>query len=207
LARLLEGEPDLEVVARCGAVHEALKILPFVPIDVVLLDYVLSGEERGLDFLLKAKQSGFQGKILVVTAGLSDQEALHLLRQGVVGIFLKEGSPELLAKAIRKVMVGEIWLGQREMKVLLEAEAALKRQEARSGLTAREMEVLQGIFQGLANKEISARLKISEGAVKAVVQQLFRKNRVSTRGQLVRVAMEKYREQLTPGTTPRTDTA
>jgi two-component system nitrate/nitrite response regulator NarL len=92
------------------------------------------------------------------------------------------------------------------MKVLLEAEAALKSQEARSGLTAREMEVLQGVFQGLANKEISARLKISEGAVKAVVQQLFRKNSVSTRGQLVRVAMEKYREELTLGTTPRTGT-
>jgi two-component system nitrate/nitrite response regulator NarL len=183
-----------------------LGILLFVPIDVVLLDYQLSGAERGSDFLPEAKQRGFQGKVLVVTAGISEAEALYLMRQGVVGIFMKEGSPELLAKAIRKVAAGEIWLGQRETKVLLQAETTFGREETRSTLTTREIEVLQGIFQGLANKEISARLKISEGAVKAVLQQLFRKNGVNTRGQLVRVAMEKYREQLNPKATPSTDT-
>jgi DNA-binding NarL/FixJ family response regulator len=57
-------------------------------------------------------------------------------------------------------------------------------------LTDREQDVLQGVFEGLANKEIGARLEISESAVKATLQQLFRKTHVRTRGQLVRVALE-----------------
>jgi two-component system nitrate/nitrite response regulator NarL len=56
---------------------------------------------------------------------------------------------------------------------------------------------LRGIFQGLANKEIGTRLRVSEATVKAALQQLFRKNNVNTRGQLVRIAMEKYKEELT----------
>jgi DNA-binding NarL/FixJ family response regulator len=60
----------------------------------------------------------------------------------------------------------------------------------RPHLTEREQEVLQGVFEGLANKEISGRLGVSESAVKATLQQLFRKTGVRTRSQLVRVALE-----------------
>ena len=60
----------------------------------------------------------------------------------------------------------------------------------RSRLTEREEQVLQGVFEGLANKEIGARLRVSESAVKATLQQLFRKTNVRTRSQLVRIALE-----------------
>jgi two-component system nitrate/nitrite response regulator NarL len=196
LARLLEREPDLEIAARCANVSEAVEVFTAIPVDVVLLDYVLSGEERGTDFLARAAECGFRGKVLVVTGGVSDPEALHLLRHGVAGIFLKEGSPELLANAVRKVMGGELWLGQREMKLLLQSERERASETARSALTDREIGVLRGIFQGLANKEIGTRLRVSEATVKAALQQLFRKNNVNTRGQLVRIAMEKYQEAL-----------
>jgi DNA-binding NarL/FixJ family response regulator len=57
-------------------------------------------------------------------------------------------------------------------------------------LTEREQRVLRGIYEGLTNKEIGAQVGVSESSVKATVQQLFRKNRVRTRAQLVRVALE-----------------
>ena len=57
-------------------------------------------------------------------------------------------------------------------------------------LTDRERQVLQGVFEGLANKEIAARLGITEGAVKSGLQQLFQKTHVRTRSQLVRMALE-----------------
>jgi PAS domain S-box-containing protein len=60
-------------------------------------------------------------------------------------------------------------------------------------LNDREVEVLRLVVQGLANKEIAAHMAISESTVKNVLQQLFRKTSVRTRGQLVRVALERYR--------------
>jgi DNA-binding NarL/FixJ family response regulator len=50
--------------------------------------------------------------------------------------------------------------------------------------------VLQGVFEGLANKEIAARLGVTEGVVKATLQQLFQRTQVRTRSQLVRIALE-----------------
>ena len=63
-------------------------------------------------------------------------------------------------------------------------------------LNARETEVLRLLVQGLANKEIAARMEISESAVKNAIQQLFGKTGVRTRSQLVRVALEQYRSSL-----------
>jgi two-component system nitrate/nitrite response regulator NarL len=56
--------------------------------------------------------------------------------------------------------------------------------------------VLQYVFEGLANKEIADRLQVSEGSVKATLQQLFSKTGVRTRSQLVRTALENYKDQL-----------
>lgn len=66
----------------------------------------------------------------------------------------------------------------------------------RAALSARETDVLRLLVQGLANKEIAARLEISESAVKNAIQQLFGKTGVRTRSQLVRVALEQYRNIL-----------
>jgi len=69
-------------------------------------------------------------------------------------------------------------------------------EEAKAPLTERERDVLHGVLEGLANKEIASRLAISESSVKAALQQLFHKTGVRTRSQLVRIALEQYRDQL-----------
>jgi two-component system nitrate/nitrite response regulator NarL len=73
--------------------------------------------------------------------------------------------------------------------------AALNHQE-RAALSNRELDALRLVVQGLANKEIASRMEISESAVKNTLQQLFAKTEVRTRGQLVRVALERYRDLL-----------
>jgi two-component system sensor kinase FixL len=73
--------------------------------------------------------------------------------------------------------------------------AASEHQE-RTTLNARESDVLRLVVQGLANKEIASRLNVSESAVKNTLQQLFAKTEVRTRSQLVRVALECYRDLL-----------
>jgi two-component system sensor kinase FixL len=66
----------------------------------------------------------------------------------------------------------------------------------RSPLNSRELDALRLVVQGLANKEIASRMEISESAVKNTLQQLFAKTQVRNRGQLVRVALERYRDLL-----------
>jgi two-component system nitrate/nitrite response regulator NarL len=65
-----------------------------------------------------------------------------------------------------------------------------------SQFTDRERQVLSYVFEGLANKEIAERIGVSESSVKATLQQLFSKTGVRTRSQLVRIALEQYKEQL-----------
>jgi PAS domain S-box-containing protein len=69
-------------------------------------------------------------------------------------------------------------------------------QQERTPLTDREMDVLRSLVQGLANKEIATRMEVSESTIKNTLQQLFAKTNVRTRAQLVRVALEQYRDLL-----------
>jgi DNA-binding NarL/FixJ family response regulator len=190
LSRLIESEPDFEMAACCASVAEAVDILRRKPIDLVLLDFDL-GREDGFQFFASARQAGFQGRVLMVTAGMTDVESVRALGLGVGGIFLKHRSPVLLAQAIRKVMAGETWLDQSSVQALIEATKRPQERVPTRPFTERENQVLQGVFEGLTNKEIGARLRISESSVKAALQQLFQKTGVRTRSQLVRIALEE----------------
>ena len=190
LSRLIESEDDLEMTAHCATLAEASDILRRKPIDLVLLDYDL-GKENGFEFIERARESGFEGRFLIVTAGMSDAESVQAIRLGVGGIFPKHSSPALLAQAIRKVMAGETWLDQGSIQALVGATRRREAPDPRRPFTERETQVLQGVFEGLSNKEIGARLGISESSVKAALQQLFQKTGVRTRSQLVRIALEE----------------
>jgi two-component system, NarL family, nitrate/nitrite response regulator NarL len=195
LVRLLGAEPDFEIAGHCATVEEALDTLAARPVDIVLLDVDL-GRERGSAFLLRARQAGYTGRVLVVTAGLTDAEAAFFLHQGAAGIFHKHDAPAVLLRSIRRVMSGEAFVDQRTLTNVLRLGPAAKEGEADATFTEREREVLRGVFEGLGNKEIAARLSLSESSVKAALQQLFGKTGVRTRSQLVRIALERYRNEL-----------
>src|SRR5215813_13335457 len=108
LARMFEREPDLQIVGQFASAAEALSGLPGGA-DLVLLDVDL-GAERAMDFVRGAKQKGFEGRILVVTAGISDQEAIQLVQAGVAGILHKQHSTEVLCNKIRQIAAGEVCL-------------------------------------------------------------------------------------------------
>jgi DNA-binding NarL/FixJ family response regulator len=192
LSRLLEAEPDFRIAGTCATVGEALDTLAGDPVDVVLLDYDL-GDEQGTVFLEEAKRRGFAGRILMVTAGMSDAGTLRVFEYGTAGVFLKHSPPAQLIEAIHKVANGEMWLDSRAISSLV-AGAAVKSEEQQPGesLNIRERAVLKSVFEGLTNKEIAARMQISESSVKAALQQLFDKTGVRTRSQLVRIALEKH---------------
>ena len=195
VSRLLSVEPGFEVVAHCGTIEEALAVLRKRPIDLVLLDFDL-GDRDGRDFLRIASQQGFRGKILVVTAGVDAGAASELIRAGIAGVFRKHDSAALLAQGIREVMAGKVWFDQEQLQSALRSETATSLANRSRLFTQREQQVLSGVFEGLANKEIAARIGVSESSVKATLQQLFLKTGVRTRSQLVRIVLEQYRDQI-----------
>ncbi len=197
VSRLLNAEAGFDVVAHCGSIDQAIQILKRSPIDVVLLDFDL-GERDGREFMRLAKEHGFKGKVLLVTAGVDPAAASELLRSGVAGVFRKHDSAALLAQGIRDVLAGKVWLDQQQLQSMLTADAPASSSEHSKTrkFTERERQVLSFVFEGLANKEISTRIGVSEASVKSTLQQLFSKTGVRTRSQLVRVVLEHYRDQI-----------
>lgn len=194
LIRVLEKEPDLKVAGQSASGAEALAKLHASGATMVLLDVDL-GQERAVDFVVQAKRKGFAGPILVLTAGVSGPEAVQLVQAGVAGILHKHHSTDVLCKIIRQVASGEVCLEKNYLAHLFQS-VDRTRTPAQPKLTDRDKTVLRLIFQGLTNREIGARLEISEGAVKASLRLLFEKLNVRTRAQLVKIALEQYRDQL-----------
>lgn len=195
VSRLLAAEPGFDVAAHCGTIKEALQVLKEKSIDVVLLDFDL-GEHDGREFLRLAKSQGFKGKVLLVTAGVEQNAAAGLIRSGISGVFLKHDSAALLARGIRDVMAGKVWLNQEQLQNALRTDIEAPQENRTKPFTEREQQVLSCVFEGLANKEIAARVGVSESSVKATLQQLFSKTGVRTRSQLVRIVLEQHRDQI-----------
>lgn len=191
LSRLLSSEPDFEVVGHCGRADEALGLMQDTPVDLILLDFVL-GSGQSDEFLSRLREAGPAIKVLMVTARMNAKESLQALQQGASGIFLKHGSPLSLIRVIRLVAAGEVWVDPKVIQLLAESAAPILDQAPRRPLTEREEQVLRGVLEGHTNRRIAVQLGVSEGAVKAVLQQLFEKAGVRTRSQLVRVALEGW---------------
>jgi DNA-binding NarL/FixJ family response regulator len=192
LGRFLAAQPGLEVVGQCGTAAEALEILNGVSADIVLMDLDLRAK-AGEDLISAARRAGYNGHFLVVAGASDTHDLATALKLGASGIFLKSEAPNRLVQAIRLVASGAAWVDQKVIQLL--ADQLSDRPQpgdprSRNLLTDREEKVLLGILGGLTNRKIGDNIGVSEGTVKSVVQQLFVRAGVRTRGQLVRVALE-----------------
>jgi two-component system, NarL family, nitrate/nitrite response regulator NarL len=190
LRRLLEAESAFEIAGDVSSTSGVINQLPGMQVDLILLDFDL-GEKTALEFLSLVHSQNLKVHILLVTAGLNQPDIVRVFELGVSGIFLKHSPPEDLVSAIHRVMRGEVWMDPRVMGSMVSGitNASMQKDSTKT-LNDRQRDVLQGVFEGLSNKEIAARLDISEPYVKAILQQLFNKTGVRSRSQLVRVALE-----------------
>jgi len=193
LLRLLYKDSGLEILGSADSSASTLAQLPGLDIDVLILDYDL-GDETVMGLVTSLKDRGFRGRMLVVTAGLPNRDALELIRQGVSGIFHKKNPPEELHKAIMEVAAGKVLIEQSYFQSLVESADAQNRPQL--AYTERDRQILRDLLEGCPNKEIATRLKVSESAVKASLQSLFAKTGVRTRSQLVRFALEHLQSDL-----------
>lgn len=194
IARMLEREPGIEVVGQAASAADALELAVSSDANLVLLDVDL-GTDRAMDFIAHSRNRGYTGRVLVVTAGISDREAVQLIQAGVGGILHKNHSTGELCGAIRQVAAGEPWLEKNYLGTLFRTVDRTK-ESKRPNLTGRDRTVMRYLLQGLTNREMGERLEISEGAVKASLRHVCQKLGVRTRTQLVKLALEDFKDQL-----------
>jgi DNA-binding NarL/FixJ family response regulator len=199
LRRLLSLEDDIEVVAEAGDGREVLDLLAQVEVDVVLLDLRMPGMD-GLTALQRMQSSSKKVKVIVVTASEDKNEFVQAMKLGCSGIVLKQTSPDLITKSIRKVHAGEIWLDSHTTAAVMRQFAAPGdggptagggKGRERSPLSQREREIVALVAQGYKNKEMAEKMFISEQTVKNHLHNIFDKLGVSDRLELALYAIHK----------------
>jgi DNA-binding NarL/FixJ family response regulator len=178
LHHLLEAIPDIQVVGEAAdgvqAVSEALELGP----QVLLLDAQLPNGQS-LEALRQIKQLNLTTRVLLLTTQDREEYLYETLRAGADGYIWKESAAEELAQAIRTVASGEVHIQPQLAGKLLSHIG--RTQPGSEVLTARELEVLQLLTRGLRNKEIAARLYVSERTVNFHLANIYQKLNVSGR--------------------------
>ncbi len=142
--------------------------------------------------------SNENARILVVGDALKEQESYALLRQGVKGILTYEEARLQLARALPQVAAGGIWVARNVLSrfvdsILSTTQGRRLRADSPSELSRREQEVLSGLLENLANKEVADRLNISERTVKFHVSNLLAKFGVRRRADLILLCYQRHR--------------
>lgn len=201
LVALLSQQPDLRVVCEAGDAAEALRLLPALRPDVILLDNHLPGV-RGVDAIAGLREASQGSRVLMLTVSEDGQDLAAALRNGAQGYLLKTIDGDLLAQAIRRAARGEPVVSPEMMGKLVAAfqsqgaptpEPLPEEEEPASVLSPREEDVLREIARGLSNKEIARALDIAETTVKIHVQHILRKLGLSSRVQAAVYASDRHR--------------
>ncbi len=186
LRSILEREQDLRVVAEAATAAEALVVVGRTRPHIVLLDLKLStsSDTEGLELCAELVQRHPEVGILVLTTFLDDQLVLRAVRAGARGYVLKDVDTSGLVRAIRDVARGESAFDARSGAAMVRGLNQPTAGEAEH-LTPREREVLTLLARGLSNRDIGARLYISETTAKFHVGNILRKLGVKRRAEAV----------------------
>jgi DNA-binding NarL/FixJ family response regulator len=192
LESLLSREGDFLILASCATGRETLQAVREHRPDLLVLDLRMPGG-GGLDVLKGLREEGLDTRVVVLTAGLEEEEVLQAIRLGVRGMVLKEMAPRLLVQCLRKVHAGGQWLEKesvgKALEHMLQREAGAR--ELSQTLTTREADVVRMVVQGLRNKEIAERLFVSEGTVKVHLHNIYEKLDIDGRMALVMWARDR----------------
>ena len=167
---------DISVVGEAGGGEEAVRLASELKPDVVLMDLSMPGCD-GVESTRRLFADGYDGAVVVLTSCKETDRVSEALAAGAVGYLLKDSDPGDVLSAIRAAAAGHAPLDPRVARALLPDRAP----SPAAGLSARELQVLRLVAQGLANKQIARRLEISERTVKVHLGNVFRRIGVTDR--------------------------
>jgi DNA-binding NarL/FixJ family response regulator len=190
---ILDGEPDLAVVAEARDGREATALARQQRPDVILMDIRMPLVD-GIEATRAILGDGGSSRVLILTTFDLDEYVYAALRAGASGFLLKDAKADHLIDAIRTVHAGDALLApsvtRRLISHFLTAAPSDPVPVTLDVLTSREREILTLIAKGLSNQEIGSTLFISEGTVKTHVGRIFAKLEVRDRAQAVITAYE-----------------
>lgn len=191
LSAMLSREPDIEVIGIAGSVAEA-KLMSRERLDVVLMDYRLP-DGTGAEATRAIKARWPAARVVMVTALTDDETVLESIQAGADGYLTKDRAAEDVVHAVRAAHAGETLLPRSVIvEIARRVAAARERGDERhmfEPLTARELEVLRALTEGLSTPEICDQLFIAPNTLRTHVQNIMGKLRVHSKLEAVAFAL------------------
>lgn len=188
IKRLLQDEPDLQVVGQAASCEETVRLTSTLKPRILLLDTALPDLD-GVEVLRRLARQKVNTRTILLTAAMEESQVVEAINLGASGLLLKTAGREMLVKSIRCVVKGEHWLDRRTMTEVLRHQQGERSTAQR--LTARELELVSEVAVGSSNLGIAARLGISEKTVKRHLANIFEKLGVASRLELAVLAIRK----------------
>jgi DNA-binding NarL/FixJ family response regulator len=192
--RLLESQPDFEVVGEASDGIEAVELAKKLKPEIIIMD-VSMPRLNGIEATRQIKAIYPNIAILPLTGYDDDEYVFALLEAGAAGYLLKDSSGEELIEAIRQVMTGEPVLHPKIMKkVLNRLRSPVEEQATQTAgeiLSDRETEVLRLAAQGMSNMEIADSLTLSVRTVQTHLRSIFNKLGVGSRSEAIVFGLKK----------------
>src|SRR5450432_265271 len=191
LANALRLDPALEVVAFEAEPSMLVAEVVAQAIDVLVISSNLDDQPgRGIEVLLELRSLQFNARAVLLPESSKDEAILQAFHAGVRGIFGKDEPIAQLSKCVRCVHRGQVWANSEALRVAVEALASSPMVRAVNAngmklLSDRELQVVRCIAEGLTNREIANRLKLSQHTIKNYLFRIFDKVGVSSRVELL----------------------
>jgi two-component system invasion response regulator UvrY len=190
LKQIIEDEPDMEVAGEAKNAGECFSLVRKTDCTLVLLDITLP-DRSGFDVLKQLKYEYPGIPVLILSVHPEDQYGLRLIKAGASGYLMKEGAPEELVKAIRKVHAGGKYVSASLAEKLVSHLGAFDK-PPHENLSDREFQILCLIAGGKSLKGIADELCISEKTVSTYRARILEKMKMSTNADLTRYALDHH---------------
>lgn len=183
LKYLIESDPELEFAGEFGRGDGAADFVAQIAPDVTLLD-VRMPDKNGIEVLREIMSANPKARVVMLTTSDVEEDVFRAIEDGALGYVMKESPVETIGAAVRSAMNGEVFMTD-DVRRIYETRKGAK------GLSARESEALKMAADGSGNREIAAKMGLSENSVKMFLKRAFYKLGAANRAEAVQLAIRR----------------